>query len=490
MRSGGHKHGAASAGLLVVLAAAIVSAIALAAWPASRPQGKVLWTFADPHFNMYKPMVAQWNTTEQPHITMRLFSLPALDRRIMSSFMAGTPTADLIEVERRVASRTFAGPVESIGFVDLTDRIHAENLLDTINPPSFGPWQNSGRIFGLPHDVHPVMLGYRADLVEAAGIDVSQIETWDDFARLLAPLMADNNGDGQPDRYLLNMWETHEDHLELLLLQAGGGFFDEHDRLAIDSPVNARTLATIVSWCVGPNRIAADAPNFTAAGNKLKADGYVVATFMPDWMCEVIRREIPQLSGKMKLMPLPAFEKGGNRTSVWGGTMLGIPKTAIESEQDFEDLWRFAKHLYFSDELSRVLYQTGGIITPVKSHWTDPIFDQPDSFYSGQAPGRLFINLAPHTPRRSSSPFSKVALDRVKDALVQLSEEARRGNITDRAALEAAAAEKLRRAHTLVAAQIRRNQFHAGALSEADAVEIHEAIDNNGDNQTGIGGPQ
>jgi arabinosaccharide transport system substrate-binding protein len=99
-----------------------------------------------------------------------------------------------MEIERRIASRAFAGPLDGVGFLDLTDRIKAEGLDQKINASSFTPWSTRGRIFGLPHDVHPVMLGYRADMVEAAGIDVSKIETWEDFITVLSPLLYDANG--------------------------------------------------------------------------------------------------------------------------------------------------------------------------------------------------------------------------------------------------------------------------------------------------------
>ena len=74
----------------------------------------------------------------------------------------------------------------------------------------------------MPHDVHPVLLAYRADLVEAAGIEVAAIETWDDFVRLLRRLVRDVDGDGYPDHYLSNFWETNPELIESLMLQAGG----------------------------------------------------------------------------------------------------------------------------------------------------------------------------------------------------------------------------------------------------------------------------
>lgn len=452
-------------GVAIMAGLAAVSSALVAARPAQASAEKVMWTFARPHFLMYEPRIKEWNASGRTRFELRLLSLPAIERRMMASFLGDVPSADVIETERRPASRAFGGPVEAVGFVDLTDRLKKDGLLEAINTPSFSPWTSRGHVFGLPHDVHPVMLGYRADIVEAAGIDVSKIETWDDFARVMRPLMVDADHDGQPDRFLLNMWETNQDHLELLLLQAGGGFFDEHDRPILDNPTNAHVLATVTTWVAGPARIAADAPNFSAVGNKLKADGYVLSSFFPDWMGDIWKHEIPSLSGKMKLMPLPAWEKGGRRTSVWGGTMLGIPKAAARTPEEFEKLWGFCKELYISDTFTRDLYRVGGIVTPVKKYWNDPIFDEPNTYFSAQPAGRLYIQLAPQVPLRNSTPYNTFAMYRTVDALVRLAEEARATNRYDMPTLTKRAAELLKDAQRQVEAQMSRNVFLTGGAS-------------------------
>lgn len=441
-----------SLGVWIILAIALLSSAAVTLRKSDEQAGLAFWTFAKPHADMYRPIIADWNHESETPVRMRLLSLAAVEHRMLAGFFAGVETADLIEVERSITGRAFTGPLDSIGFVDLTDRMRSEGLFDIINPPSLGPWTTRGRVFGVPHDVHPVMLGYRVDLIDAAGIDVSKIETWADFAREMRPLMTGTTGENRRGSYPLAFWPTDLDKVELLLLQAGGTLFDEHGDAAIATPRNAAILAELISWCVGPDRIAAEVTDFTASGNALKLEGYAACYFMPDWMCDVWGKELPALSGKVRLMPLPAWEPGGLRTSVWGGTMLAIPKTA----PDFEACWTFARHLYLSDELARELYRVGGIITPITSHWDDPVFDEPDPYFGGQAKGRMYIDLAPHIPVRSTSPYTRRAIERVSDAGLRLLTFANANAVYDAASLEPVALDMLGSAQRAIERQMAR----------------------------------
>ena len=99
---------------------------------------------------MYEPLIEDWNARAQTdpgraRIDVRLLSLPALERRMLSSFFARTASADHMEVERKVAGRAFTGPLESVGFVDLTQRLEREGILGMVNPPSLSPWTSRGR---------------------------------------------------------------------------------------------------------------------------------------------------------------------------------------------------------------------------------------------------------------------------------------------------------------------------------------------------------
>lgn len=443
-------------GAWIVLALAVASTAAYLAWPVPARAGRQFWLFSPPNEQHYRAAIQEWNAAHPDpaeHANLTLIHFQALERRLVAAFTVDAPVADLVETESLMMARAFGAPLADIGFVDLTDRLRAEGLFERINAPSFSIWTTRGRTFSLPHDVHPCLLAYRADLVEAAGIDVSRIETWDDFYRVLGPLIKDLDGDGRPDRYLLNFWETNRDLITVLMRQAGAQFFDADQHLQLDTPRNAHVLASLVSWIAGPGRFCVDAPEFTAGGDAMRLDGTVLCSILPDWQAGTWKNYLPGLGGKVKLMRLPAWEPGGRRTSVWGGTSLGITKAA----PDFERSWALAKHLYLSPKVAESLFRATAIISPVKAHWELPCYHEPDPFFSGQRIGELYIAEAPHVPERRSSPHAALVMERMVAVLSTLKARAVAEQKFDTAALLPEAARLLALAQRELAARIERN---------------------------------
>jgi arabinosaccharide transport system substrate-binding protein len=445
-----------SHGSRLLIALAVLSSLGVLFWPLTPPDGLEIWIFSRNHQNLYQPKIEQWNESNpEKKAYLSLLSTSAMERRLLSGFFSGSLTTGLVEIEVNNAPRFFAGPLDAIGLLDLTDRIREEGIDQMILPASFSPWTTRGRIMGLPHDVHPVMLAYRHDLVEAAGIDLSGVETWDDFFHAMRPLMKDNNRDGKPDRYLLSFSLTDAATITALLLQAGGAVFDENENPTLNRPLHAQVLSKLVAWSDGPERVTVEAAEFSASGNRLKIEGFVVASLMPDWLCNTWKTDLPQLSGKYRLMPLPAWDAGGLRTTVSGGTMMGIPRI----NRDTETAWQVAKYLYLSQETAEQLYLNADIITPVSKHWDNPVFDRPSEYFGGQIKGRLYIEQAAHVPRRSSSPFLPVARARLADAALALRAYARSHNNFDPSFLESEAERLLTLAQEAVMLQMNRNVF-------------------------------
>jgi arabinosaccharide transport system substrate-binding protein len=430
--------------LVVLLAGATMALVWLL--PVAPRDGLQFWTFVREHAAIASDTAEIWNRAH-PGLPVRVSTLtgPTLQTRMLSGFYSDTPVGDLIEIERGLIGQVFAGPEADIGLVDLTDLLKREHLRERINAPSFSPWSFRGRIFGLPHDVHPVMLLYRADLVEAAGIDVSRIGTWDDYFRTMRPLMRDKDGDGRVDTFLLNLAPTSIGLHEILLLQAGGGLFAPDGHPTLNSDINVRTVAQMAVWCAGPGRATAEVLVAGPSAMKLADEGYLLAFLAPDWLAGSMRTYLPNMAGKFKVMPLPAWTKGGRRTSVYGGTMVGITKAS----RNREAAWEFAKQLYFAPETAERLYRTFCIVSPIKSNWSLPCYDEPDPYFSHQPLGRLYLNLAADVPLRVPSPYYSQAGDVLNAAMISICRYVDAHSLTDPAAVEAEAR------RTLDAAQAR-----------------------------------
>jgi arabinosaccharide transport system substrate-binding protein len=209
----------------------------------------------------------------------------------------------------------------------------------------------------------------------------------------------------------------------------------------------------VVTWTGGPERIGVNAPIF-GEGRQMFISGQVLSNLSPDWLAGIFLQEVASLRGKLKLIPMPAWEPGGRRTSVWGGTMLGIPK-----KSDFEQAWAFAKRLYLDPTLAEELYQKSLIISPIRKNWDLPLYDEPIEYFSDQPVGRMYIDLAPHVPRRSSNPFKIQAHQEITYALSRLKRHAEATNTWDVPTLIPQAREELRIAQEYVEGRMKMNPF-------------------------------
>lgn len=400
------------AALWLLLLAVASGTYLLSTPPPKQTATLVMWTFAKPHYEAYlKARPAFEAAHPGVHVDLQLVANAGLAQRLQSAFQADLDVPDICEIEISSAGSFFRGPLNHIGFADLTDRINAEHLQEKMVKARFTPYTSRGRIFGLPHDVHPVMLAYRRDLFEKEGVDVSQIKTWDDFIAVGKKLTI-------PDqRYMIEMSDSGSDQLEVCLFQRGGGYFDPSGNVIFDNQTAIDTMRWYVPLVASNSK--------TKIGNNLSSsygaviakgvtDGYFLCLVAPDWRTKGMETDIAGVSGKMALMPLPSVTSDSSHTSTWGGTMLGITRHC--AHQDLA--WEFAKHLYLNEKDLAGRFEGTNIVPPVRAAWKEKAFDTPRPYWSGQALGRKYADLAPSVPFQYSSPFIATAKSKVGESLV------------------------------------------------------------------------
>lgn len=402
---------AALAILLLAIASGLSIFVAEARREASGRPDLTFVTFAREHAESYKPAVAEFERIHGVTVQIQLVGSRALQGRLQSSMQVGAEVPDMVELLTGSLGYFARGPLEDVGFVDLTDRIDAGGWREKLVESRFSMWTSRGRIFALPHDVHPVMLAYRRDLVEQLGIDVSQIKTWDDFVRIGREITRDHDGDGVIDHYMLDLPSDGGDALRLLIQQRDVDLFDAEGNVSFDDERVVEVVCWYVRQTTGPSRIS-----FAAGWGQNLArtmvDGLCLFYFCPDWRTKQFELDVPSLAGKMALMPLPAWTPDGRNTSTWGGTGLAITKATRNPEL----AWKLAMFLYFEKSKLGERFEATNIIPPLRSAWDLPEFDAPQPFYGNQRVGRLMADLAPNVPETFSSPYTTLANGKLSEA--------------------------------------------------------------------------
>ncbi len=402
---------------LALLVIAVLSSLAFAMrHRRTRPADLVVATFSAQHYAAYVAAVPEFERRHRVKVDVQRYDFQSLEARLQAAIVANTDVPDLAEISEGSLGFFTRGPVEDFGFSDLTDRIHAEGLDHRVVESRFVPWMARGRVYALPHDVHPVMLAYRRDLIEELGIDVSKLETWDDFVAMGQKVTADLDGDGAIDRYALELQRNGNWSFWTLLRQQGVDLFDANGQVAFNGPVGVETVMWYLRQTRGPQRISFDA-GLNAGQPFFRAlmDGLLLFVFCPDWRSYQIQTNAEKLKGKMALMPLPAWRKGGRRTSTWGMTGLTLSKTSKHPEL----AWELAKFLYFNPADLGARFLATNIIPPLKEAWNMPEFQQPNEFYSGQRVGAEYARLAPDTPVVYASPVYKSAQSKLDQAITR-----------------------------------------------------------------------
>ncbi len=407
-----------------ILALAIVSGIIVVAMDVFRhesdPPDLTMTVFSGEHFRAYLKALPKFEKQHGVKVQLRRTDSRALQSRLQAAMQAGIDDVpDLVEIERDSIGFWLRGRLEDMKFVDLTDRIAEEGLDKSMVASRFTMWSKDGRKFGLPHDVHPVGLIYRRDLIEQWGIDVSQIETWDDFIEMakLIPKYKDDK-DKVRDHYALQMDIQNGQILELLMLQKGIDIFDKegNPKFAGEETVD------LIEWYI-TNSFGADSIGYATGGVRRGQDlvkslqeGLVLFFFAADWFTKKLTYDAPSMHGKLAIMPLPAWEKGGRRTSVQGGTGLFITKHC-ENRGKLDLAWELAKYLYTNEESLTELFVDSNILPPFKDIWDHPAYQQPNPYYSNQKLGAFLVALAPQTPPNHLNAFYAGAKTQIQGVL-------------------------------------------------------------------------
>ncbi|MCB2145469.1 MAG: extracellular solute-binding protein [Deltaproteobacteria bacterium] len=374
-----------------------------------------MWVFGPLHADAYQTAADGFAKMTGRTVDVQLINYNAVNQKLRSALWAAVNIPDLVEIEKSAAGGFFRGPLDKVGFLDLKPFLERDGILDRIPANALAAYTDRGAIFGVPHDIHPVMLAYRADIVDSylarRGLRMADLATWDDYFRELHDLLV-------PDqRYLLQIEYGDAWAFQIFLMQRGGGIFGPRGELRMDDEVAVGTMTWMIPLVAEAEgrKVAESLGNWDPSFYRGFIEGFYIAALCPDWRTSQLEAFAGELSGKLRLVPLPAPAPGGLRTSQMGGTMLGIARSA----KDPGLAWQFARQIYYGSPTQHGrLFRITNILTPDRRAWGDPAYHEARPYWGNQVLGEQFIALADEVPPFYSSGFLPVAQAKLNEAIV------------------------------------------------------------------------
>jgi lactose/L-arabinose transport system substrate-binding protein len=349
------------------------------------------------------------------------------------AIMAGQGAPDVSLVE----NSHIAEYVHQGGLLDLTDRL--QPYMDNIVEYKMSDCLMDGRYYCVPWDGGPVVLYYRRDVFEKAGLPTDPAEvsaaiaTWDDYLQVCQTIKQETG----LDCFAHNKANNYGRLYEMILWQQGLGYYDaETGEVTVDSPENIATLEKLGQFW--QDDLVSDSLEWTDAwyGEMASLDEPVATLIEASWMDVFLKSWIaPGTAGKWGVAYMPAFTAGGARASNDGGSGFIIPSQT----QNPEAAMAFVEFAMLQNEK----YPLGslalsGFIPSLKSTYDDSLFLTGDSFFAGQQTLQTYADVNAKIPTATVyGPNYRMMNSAVSTALQQYAT----GGVSAAAALKAAAEE-------------------------------------------------
>ncbi len=356
----------------------------------AQPSGKItIWMQIANQEQIEKVVMPAFNEA-YPNIEVEWvnYSPTEVANQLSLAIQGGTGAPDVALMETAQIARI----VDLGGLLDLTDRVQAD-LLD-LAPSAVQLGAVDGRNYSVPWDVGPVVLFYRRDIFEAAGLpsDPAEVDalvsTWDSFLEICKTIKAETG----LFCFANNRANSFGDIWANMLWQQGLGWYNDEGQVTVDSPEAVAALeklgefwaADVLSddlewtdnWYASLNQVALD--DATVKPVATVPIGAWMGGFLKNWAA-------PDATGLWGVVQLPAMEEDGVRSSNQGGSSYVI----AEQSQNPEAAWAFINFVN-SAESQIALLDYGDIFPARASTYADPIFDMTDPYFADQAVGKVY----------------------------------------------------------------------------------------------------
>ena len=349
------------------------------------------------NMNALEPLVPAFNE-EYPNIQVEFVELPwgaAHDRMLANCAAGGINMPDVFAVEISRAPIFWDRFPDC--FADLTE-FGAGELRNDFLEVNWREFSRGDSVFAIPWDAGPVVMFYRRDLFEAAGIDANEIETWDDYLTAGEAMLAATDGDvrmGIIDNGQQDVW------FRMIAKQNGCLYFDEVDGEAVITVTQPGCVAALET--IKRLNDAGVLANGAASeqGIQLANADRLASIMFGAWFEGFLRSNLPDQAGQWGVVRMPASSTG-TRAANEGGSALGI-SAASENK---EAAWAFISFMLANADNQAAMLESVGYVPAYLPAQDAPYVSQPQPYWGDQAIWELVLDTMDEIPVTRATQYS------------------------------------------------------------------------------------
>lgn len=260
-------------------------------------------------------------------------------------------------------------------------------------------------LYSLPWDVGTAGLFYRRDYFDAAGIRAQDVHTWDDLIEAGEAIKRETG------KMLLAMDITGGDSLLMMMLQQRGqSYFTDSGSVAVSSAAAVEAAQTLRE--MADRDLLYNARGWDGLVTATK-EGKVAAQPIGVWWTGTLQTEMPELSGKFGVMPLPSLGPESARASNNGGSSLAIPAESDNAQA----AWEFVEFALASRSNQASMMQKEGLFPAYLPALDSSVFQRGMPYFGGQRVLDLFATLTEQIPSVTYTADHSKADDIMTDAV-------------------------------------------------------------------------
>lgn len=335
---------------------------------------------------------------------------------------SGVGVPDIIQIESDYV-QTFAETYPQY-FFDMNGYIDIDGKVDPSKIST--SYDSEGKLVSIPWDSGPVVMFYREDLFNQAGIDINSIITFEDYISAGKKLK-----EKFPNITMTGLPFTQDENLFRCLLVANKSYYlNNKGEITVASSKAIETLQMIkrlIDEGVAKNTINWD------GGIVANKNGELASWIMGGWWGGTIKDQMPEMKGKWKIAPIPAFPDGA-RASSSGGAGLSI--TASEPIKQAAAL-EFIKESLMNVDNQLMMYEKYSLFPSYLPTYDDARFLKSDDYF-GDDFNKILADVTKEIPNviYASKDFAEI-----KNTVVSVYEDVLNNNRDIKSALEQAASQ-------------------------------------------------